>query len=162
MNKIIIGLYYIITLLSCQNIYSQNNTNEIQNFVSQKLPDTERNIDNIIEELQNTIWLSSDLPNKRELYTFFYDYKYGNISIKKGDKVSFPQKSYPIKFVQKGPHPNSSIFVIPSQEKILYYTFYLLNPYYLIISAGYNSIDPLLTMEISDYLQDGYLLQLVY
>ncbi|MGL5955262.1 MAG: hypothetical protein ACRC0X_01450 [Brevinema sp.] len=162
MNKKIIGLIALTTLLSPQNTQTQNNMNEMQIFVSKKTPNLGADTENIMEELQNTIWMTSDLQNTRELYVFFYDYKYGNISIKREENVRFPQQSYPMKFIQKGPYPNSSIFIIPSQEKILYYTFYLLTPYYMIISAGYNSIDPLLTMEIPDYLQDGHLLQLVY
>lgn len=130
--------------------------------VSQQIPNLSIEEDDIMGKLKNTVWSTMDFPNNRELNSFFFDSKYGNVSILRGKPMVFPKQFFPMKYVQKGPYPNSSIYIIPSKEKILYYLFYLVTPYYLIISAGYNSVEPLMEMQVPQYLEDGYMMQLIY
>lgn len=165
MNYII----FLVTLLLMNiSVKAQEQNNQQKKtdmnspLVSQRIPNLSSNTEDIIDKLMNTIWTTRDIPNSRDLYVFFVDNKYGNIAVPQGSKVVFPKEFFPMKFVQKGPHPHSSIYIIPSKEKVLYYTFYLLDSYHLVISAGYESIEPLTKMDLSKYLEDGYIMQLIY
>ncbi len=96
------------------------------------------------------------------LYSFFQAGKYGNIEVPYGGELAYPDDFFPMKYVQQGAFPNSSIFIVASGNKILYYAMYLVDPYHLAVSGGYSSIAPLVDMDIKGYLRDGYMLQLVY
>ena len=140
----------------------QNTSLHSQALISKKIPSLDYTSGTIFEQLQNTVWVASDIKNSTDLYVIFNNNSYGRRSVTRGTAISYPSESYPMKFIRKGKFPNSGIFIIPSQEKVLYYSFCFLSPYYLLISAGYHQIEPLLKLEIPDYLTDGYMLQLVY
>ena len=140
----------------------QNTSLHSQGLISKKIPILNSTSETIAEQLQETIWVASDIKNNTDLYVVFNNNRYGRKMVLRGTPITYPSEVYPIKYVQEGKFPNSGIFIIPSKEKVLYYSFYFLNPYYLLISPGYNQIEPLLKLEIPDYLTDGYMLQLVY
>ena len=144
-----------ILLLQSPSLYSQA-------LISKKVPTLNFTTGTIFDQLQETIWVASDVKKNTDLYVVFNNNRYGRKVVPRGTPVSYPSEVYPIKFVQEGRFPNSGIFIVPSREKVLYYSFYFLNQYYLLISPGYNQIEPLLKLEIPDYLTDGYVLQLVY
>ncbi|MDK2818526.1 MAG: hypothetical protein KFW21_03640 [Spirochaetota bacterium] len=144
-----------------QDLASPQNSKTKLNLASKKIPLLNLTT-SIFEELQETVWITSDIKSNKDLYVIFNDNQYGRVSVTRGAVAKYPTESYPIKFIQEGPYPNSGIFVIPSQKKILYYSFYFLNQYYLLISPGYNQIEPLLKLTIPEYFKDGYILQLVY
>ena len=144
-----------ILLLQGPSLYGQA-------LISKKVPTLNFTTGTIFDQLQETIWVASDVKKNADLYVVFNNNRYGRKVVPRGTPVTYPSEVYPIKFVQEGRFPNSGIFIVPSREKVLYYSFYFLNQYYLLISPGYNQIEPLLKLEIPDYLTDGYVLQLVY
>ena len=133
-----------------------------QSLVSKKIPSLNFTSGSIFDQLQETIWVTSNIKNNTDLYVVFNNNRYGRKAVLRGSTPTYPSEVHPIKFVKTGRIANSGIFIVPSQEKILYYSFVFLNPYYLLISPGYNQMDPLLKLEIPEYLTDGYILQLVY
>ena len=140
----------------------QPNSLHAQAFLSKQIPSLTFRSGTIFDQLQNTIWVATDVKNGTDLYVVFNNNKFGRTAVLRGAAANYPASTSPMKFMQEGKHPNSGIFLVPSKEKILYYSFYFLNQYYLLISPGYNQMEPLLDLEIPDYLADGYILQLVY
>ncbi len=162
MRKILLILLCLLIPLSAQELDGESAENA-QPLVSQKIPNL-RMIrgGNIMDELQNTVWVTLDVKNDMTLYAFFSDNKYGNTGVLPDTELALPSVFYPMRFLQAGNQEHSSIFIIASKQKLLYYTMYLIDPYHLVISAGYNSPDPLLEMTLEEYLRDGFVLQLVY
>lgn len=137
-------------------------TPPLPRLVSQKIPSMEFEISTMMEQLQDTIWFATDMRQDQDLYVFFKDNSYGGIAISQGLAPQAPQRMYPAKFVQAGNMPNTAIFLIASQDNILYYSIKLISPFFLVISAGYPYPEPLVDMATEDYFLNGYLLQLVY
>jgi len=140
---------------------TNNMTNNSIRVSSKKIPNL-YSLDTLIQKLDGTVWVTSNFKKLEDLFIFFNQNQQGISISKRGSGINIPKKMYPIKFIQNGNKVNSGIFIIPSKDKILYYSFYLISPYYLAISAGYNNISPLTNLSLQNYLNDGYLLQLVY
>lgn len=153
--------YFSIMIFSCI-IILQSTSLHSQSLVSKKIPSLNFTSGSILDQLQETIWVTSNIKNNTDLYVVFNNNRYGRKAVLRGTPLTYPSEVHPIKFVRNGRLTNSGIFIVPSQEKILYYSFIFLTPYYLLISPGYNQINPLLKLEIPEYLTDGYILQLVY
>ena len=153
--------YFSIIIFSSIMIL-QSTSLHSQSLVSKKIPSLNITSGSIFDQLQETIWVASDIKNNTDLYVVFNNNRYGRKAVLRGTPPTYPSEVHPIKFVKTGRLANSGIFIVPSQDKILYYSFVFLNPYYLLISPGYNKIEPLLKLEIPEYLTDGYILQLVY
>ena len=153
---------YLFIIIFSYIIIQQPTSLHAQSFMSKQIPSLTFTIGTIFDQLQNTIWVATDIRNGTDLYVVFNNNKFGRSAVLRGAAANYPKNTYPMKFIQEGNLPNSGIFLVPSQDKILYYSFHFLNQYYLLISPGYNQIEPLLELEIPDYLADGYILQLVY
>lgn len=146
--------YVSITFSNPNEYFSQKNTNLHQYNLH-------NHIIRLDQKLNNTIWTTTDIKENIDLYVFFKDNKKGVVIANSGEQVSFPKKMFPIKYVQSAPHLNSGIFLVTSENSMLYYAMRLFSEKYLGISAGYESIEPLLDISTSDYFEKGYILQYV-
>ncbi len=145
----------ILLLLLPVDFFAQDFT------TSQNFPILYSSGDSMLAQLNGTVWVTVDTRRNEDLYAFFVDKKYGSSAVERGCEATAPQRMFPIKFMQRGPMPNTGIFMVASQDRILYYAFTFLSPIYLVISAGYEDITPLLVNDISYHLSNGYLLTLV-
>jgi len=116
----------------------------------------------ILEKLNNTVWMTSDLKRNEDLYIFFKGNRQGLGVVKRGEDTPVPQILYPIKMVQQGSDVYSGIFIVSSENKLMYYSFRFITPFYLAISDGYENPTPLQFITLEDYFNTGYILQLIY
>lgn len=155
----ILLFFFIITQLN--HIYA--NSQEEFTFQKTKIGKAlqENQIIRLDQKIEGTIWTAADIERDLDLYVFFQDYSKGIIITQRGGEVAFPSEMFPMKFLQAGKNLNSGIFLVSSQGKILYYAMRLFSEKYLGISAGYESIEPLINISTSDYFEKGYILQFV-
>ncbi|MGL4367436.1 MAG: hypothetical protein ACRCTQ_04055 [Brevinemataceae bacterium] len=116
----------------------------------------------LLDKLNDTVWLASDLKKNQDFYIFFKNQRQSVAAVPRGQAVGYPQQSYPLKYMQEGSEANSAIYLVITEDKLLYYSFRLITPYYLAVSPGYETIDPLTTFTLQNYFNTGYILQLVY
>lgn len=115
-----------------------------------------------VDSLANTVWMAADLKRGEDFYLFFQNGTHSVALSKRGATPKYPEKSYPLKTVSENPEDGSAIVIVASHNRLLYYSFKLISPYYLAISAGYETAEALQELSISDYFNSGYVLQLVY
>lgn len=116
----------------------------------------------LTEALANTVWLAADLKRGEDFYLFFQNGTHSVALTKRGITPKYPDKSYPLKTVSENAEDGSAIVIVASQNRLLYYSFKLISPYYLAISAGYETAEALQELTLTDYFNSGYVLQLVY
>ncbi|MGL4563527.1 MAG: hypothetical protein ACRCVW_06720 [Brevinema sp.] len=139
---------------------SLNSANQIAT-TSQQIPklNTGRSI---LMLLNNTVWMTSDLKRNEDLVVFFKDETQGISLTTRGQKIQLPKRMYPIRVIENNTNNNSAILIIASQKNILYYSFKLLTPFYLLISPGFETLEEAKKVHEDEYFNQGYILQLIY
>ncbi|MGL5721420.1 MAG: hypothetical protein ACRCY4_03345 [Brevinema sp.] len=115
-----------------------------------------------LDNLANTSWVASNIKRKEDFYLFFQSGTHSITVTERGGVPSYPERSFPIKTIAENPEENSATIIVASQNRLLYYSFRLITPYYLLISAGYETPEALEEITLEDYFNGGYALQLVY
>lgn len=146
---------------SAENTVDGALSGSLKAITSQRIPDFPVK-GTLIENLANTVWMAVDIKRGEEFYLFFQNGTHSVSLTKRGGIPKYPDKLYPIKGIVDNPEDNSSIVIVASQNRLLYYSFKLLSPYYLGISAGFDTPEPLQELTISDYFNNGYIMHLVY
>ena len=138
-----------------------NTNNSARSVVSQRMPVVPV-AGPFLDNLMNTSWVASNLKRKEDFYLFFQSGTHSITVVERGGMPKYPERSYPIKTIAEDPENNSATVIVASQNRLLYYSFRLITPYYLLISAGYESPEALAEITLADYFTGGYVLQLVY
>ncbi|MGL5253845.1 MAG: hypothetical protein ACRC9L_02305 [Brevinema sp.] len=115
-----------------------------------------------LDNLANTVWLASNIKRKEDFYLFFQSGTHSITVTERGGNPDLPERAFPIKTVSENINDNSAVVIVASQNRLLYYSFRLITPYYLLISAGYEAQEALEDITLGDYFNGGYVLQLVY
>ncbi|MGL5722439.1 MAG: hypothetical protein ACRCY4_08575 [Brevinema sp.] len=132
-----------------------------RSVVSQKIP-TVPLAGSFLDNVANTAWVASNIKRKEDFYLFFQSSTHAITVTERGATPTYPERAYPIKTIAENPDNNSATVIVASQNRLLYYSFRLITPYYLIISAGYETPEALEEITLEDYFNGGYVLQLVY
>ncbi|SFB75210.1 hypothetical protein SAMN02745150_00613 [Brevinema andersonii] len=159
-------VFIVLTLLN-NNIFSQINTNSAvtnQNFkatTSQQIPNF-NNLNDFSKIINDTVWVASDYKRSEDLYIFFHNNTQAIQLAKMGELVEYPKEAYPIRLFKQNPAQRSAIFIVASKNRLLYYSFQLITPYFMGVSAGYENPEPLEKITLEHYFNNGYIMQLVY